>query len=118
MATRYKMAPKADITRPSDALHVIASASGMAADTDLRAVSKMPRHAPQMTTFIGTTAAADVVFLQEDLEKATDVSKTISVPANGVIVVTRPIKKIVKSGSSAIQVVCEYWVGDSQEWNP
>ncbi len=116
---RYKMAPKADITRPSDAFDVIASVAGISGATeDLRARSKMPSHAPQMVTFIGTTAAADVVFLQEDLEKATDISKTVNVPANGVVVVTRPIKALVKSGSGAIQVLCEWWTGDAQEWNP
>jgi hypothetical protein len=113
-----KPAPKPDLTRPSDAFHVIASASGMAADTDLRTVTKMPKHAPQTVTFIGTTAAADIVFLQEDLQKGTDISKTVSVPANAVIVLTRPIKTIVKSGSGAVQILCEWWVGDSAEWNP
>jgi hypothetical protein len=87
-------------------------------EEDLRIVTKMPKHAPQMVTFIGTTAAADVVFQQEDVQKATDISTTISIPANAVVVVTRPIKALVKSGSGAIQVICEWWTGDSQEWNP
>lgn len=113
-----KPAPKCDLTRPSDAFHVITSASGMSTDTDLRTVSKMPKHAPQLVTFIGTTAAADIVFLQEDLQKATDVSKTVNVPANAVLPITRPVKTIVKSGSGAVQVLCEWWVGDSAEWNP
>lgn len=117
---RYKEAPRIDLSRPSDALDVIADASGISGSTeDLRARSKMPKHAPQMLTLIGDSSAQSIVLRQEDLENATNIDKTIKVPANGMVVITRPIKAIVKSGSGTVQVVCEWWVGSSSDevWN-
>ena len=102
---RYDLAPKVDLSRPSDFIVRIASIAGISGSTeDLRAQSGKPMHCPQMTTLIGTTAAADAIMTTEDGE-----SLTVNVPAAGVIVLTRPIKILTKSGSGAIQVVCEYW---------
>jgi hypothetical protein len=111
MAARYTFAPKCDLSRPSDYIVRIASIAGISGSTeDLRAQSGKPRQCPQLVTLIGTTAAADAVMTTED-----DESLTISVPANAVLVLTRPIKTLVKSGSGAVQVVCEYWKSNNAD---
>lgn len=108
---RYELAPKIDMSRCSDAIARIASIAGISGSTeDMRTQSGKPKFCPQMTTLIGTTAAADAVLTTED-----DEALTISVPANSVVVLTRPIKTLVKSGSGAVQVVCEWWVSSSSD---
>jgi len=108
---RYEVAPKMDLGRPSDAIGRIASIAGISGTTeDLRAQSGKPKFCPQMVQLIGTTAAADAVMTTED-----DESLTVSVPANAVVVLTRPIKTLVKSGSGAVQVVCEWWISNNSD---
>lgn len=110
---RYDLSPKLDMSKPSDAIYRVASIAGISGSTeDLRAVSGKPKFCPQMVTLIGTTAAADAVMTTED-----DEALTISVPANAVIVLTRPIKTLVKSGSGAVQVLAEYWCGTNLQRN-
>lgn len=113
---RYHFSPKVDLSRPSDAIYRVASIAGITPDTeDLRAVAGKPRCCPQKVQLSGATALA-AVLVTEDGE-----SITITTPANNVpIVITRPIKTLVKSGSGAVQVVCEWWQSNasSDYWNP
>jgi hypothetical protein len=108
---RFIVTPKVDLSRPSDAMHVVASIAGIATDTlDLRAVSGKPRFCPQKVYLSGATALTAIV-TDED-----DVSHTIVVPANNVpLVLTRPIKTLVKAGSGAVQVIAEYWEPPSSQ---
>lgn len=107
---RFICTPKVDMLRPSDAIARVASITAMSADTDMRAISGKPRFCPQQTLLIGGAATADAVLVTED-----DETLTISVPANGVIPLTRPIKTLVKTGSGAVQVLSEYWEPPSSQ---
>ncbi len=112
MAVR-KPAPRASLNVKSDAMLVVASLAGMSADTDLLAVTKHPKHAPQRVSLSAATALA-AVLTDED-----GVSHTITVPAGGTIVIQRPIATLVKSGSGAVQVICEWFTSESMiDWNP
>jgi hypothetical protein len=108
---RFIPTPKVDLSRPSDAIVRIASVAGITGDTeDLRAQSGKPRHCPQRVTLIGGATALVAVMTTEDAE-----SLTISVPVEGVVIINRPIKTLVKSGSGAVQVVAEYWEPPSSQ---
>jgi hypothetical protein len=107
-------APKPNLTRPSDAMHRVASVTGMSADLDLTAISGLPRHAAQLLTLIGGAATADVVMTPEKSSGGANI--TISVPANTVVLVQHPIKALIKSGSGAVQVVAEWW-NPGNDWN-
>jgi hypothetical protein len=103
--------PKVHTTRPSDAIVRIASVAGITGDTeDLRAQSGKPKFCPQRVTLCGGATALVAVMTDEDGE-----SLTISVPVEGVVVINRPIKTLVKSGSGAVQVIAEYWEPPSSQ---
>lgn len=91
---------------------VVASLTGMSADTDLTAVSKRPKHAAQRVTLSCTTSATAVVTDEDDQ------THTIVVPGNASIVIQRPIKTLVKSGSGAVQAIAEWFAAESTEFNP
>lgn len=112
-------APRNSQDRPSDAWYVIEDVAALSADPDLTAISKKPNFAPQRLTISNDTAASiDVVLVGEDQSATSADTYTISVPPNGTIVLCRPIKSIDESASGAVQVICEWWGGDSLEWNP
>ncbi len=108
---RFIPTPKQALTRPSDAIYVVASIAGITGDTeDLRAISGKPRHCPQRVTLTGATALA-AVMTTEDGEAI-----TVTTPANGTpLILTRPIKTLVKAGSGAVQVIAEYWEPPSSQ---
>lgn len=99
-----KPAPRCSINTKSDRMLVVASLTGMSADTDLTA--GFPHHSAQRVTLSCTTSATAVV-TDED-----DVTHTIVVPGNASLVLQRPIKTLVKSGSGAVQAICEWFAAE------
>jgi hypothetical protein len=107
---RYILTPKVDLGRPSDAIHAVASIAGIATDTlDLRAVSGKPRFCPQKVTLIGATALVAVMTTEDDEPLS------VTTPAGVPLIITRPIKTLVKAGSGAVQVIAEYWEPPSSQ---
>lgn len=107
-----KPAPRGPWTRPSDAIFAVASLAGMAADTDLRTLgASFPKHAPQRVLLIGGASALAAVLQPENGSSTI----TITVPINQVIELHHPIKTLIKSGSGAVGVVCEWWASGS-DW--
>lgn len=107
-----KSAPRISIDKASDHWGVIPDVSALSADPNLAEFAGKPPFCPQMLT-LSSSAGGDIVMADENGE-----SFTVSVPAGGVIVVTRPIKTIDESASGAVQVVMEWWAGSSTEVNP
>ena len=113
----HKPAPRVDLCKGSDTIHVIPDASSSSADTDLREVSGKPKWAPQKLTLIAGAAAAAIILTPEK-----GAAITITVPIGGVVVIQHPINKIVDSGTGAVQVICECsalaarWIGIPEPW--
>ena len=94
-------------------MQVIADVSAIAGDThDFAQQALHPAWSPQKLTLTAATALA-VVMTDEDGK-----AHTITVPAAGVVVITRPIRILTKAGSGAVQVIAE-WLdpNGSNQWN-
>lgn len=87
---------------------VVPDASAIAADLDLAQQSDKPAWAPQKTQLLSATTLS-VVLVEEGSATAAGASFTIIVPAACPVIITRPIRKITKAGSGAVQVICEWF---------
>src|SRR3990167_808726 len=94
-------APRCCTSDESVALMVIAAASDF--DLDLAQQPLYPAWSPQKLTLTAATALA-VVMTDEDGK-----AHTITVPAAGVVVISRPIRLLTKAGSGAVQVIAEWF---------
>lgn len=110
MAVKFP-APRVNTQRFSDAIHRVASITGLGADLDLTAVSGKPKCGARVT-LIGGAATADAVMTTEKGD-----ALTVSVPLNTVVEIRFPIIALVKSGSGAVQALIEWYPGDSCDWN-
>jgi hypothetical protein len=109
-------APRADTTTTSDWWeHVDSIAS---ADLDLRQRSGGGNHAAQLVRLNNTTAGNLVaVLIQEGGETAPD-SQPITVNAGAQYEVPRAVRKIVASGSGALQADIFWWFASNTMANP
>lgn len=108
-------APRCPIDRASDAMHHLNNVgSAISADLNLRAISGKPKWGPQKTTIWADAADQAIVLIDEK-----DVTHTITAPATGApLVLTRPFKTLVDSGTGDVNVVFEWFDrGGSTEWN-
>ena len=109
-------APRADMSRVSDWWEHIADISS--GDVDLRQRQFGGNHAAQLVRLVNNTAGALVaVLIQEKGEDAAD-SQSITVRANDSYEVPRAIRKIVASGSGALQADCFWWFASNSMPNP
>ena len=105
--------PKCDTGEASCAMLVIASVAALSADPDLAQQLGRPAWCPQKLTLLGGASALAVVLVDE-----AGFTHTITVPIEGCVPITRPIRTIDESASGAVQVICEWFdpVG-STDWN-
>ncbi|HEU4582491.1 MAG TPA: hypothetical protein VFS67_29740 [Polyangiaceae bacterium] len=113
-------APRIHTTLPADAwLHIADITNG---DQDLTSVSGAGKFAAQRVRLFNDTAGALVAVLIPEQRRDSNgsegvASQTISVPAGEAYDVPVPIKKIVASGSGALQADAFWWFGNSLEIN-
>ena len=110
-------APRCNLSRASDAMHVITDVgASISADLNLTTIAGKPKWGPQRTTLWNDTAAAvNVVLVDEN-----SITHTISVPVAGScpLVLTRPFKTLVDTGSGDVNVCFEWFdKGGSLDWN-
>lgn len=112
-------APRADLNRTSDWWQHIADITS--ADVDLRQIQYAGNHAAQRIRLKNNTAGALVAVLLQELPSAvpvTSMEQSISVGAGGEYLVDRPIRKIIASGSGALQADCFWWFSSNTMPNP
>lgn len=112
-------APRADMNRTSDWWEHVADISSV--DIDLRQRQYGGNHAAQRVRLVNNTAGAlNAVLLQELPAPVAVTSKeqTITVPPNGQYTVDRAIRKIIASGSGALQADCFWWFASNSMPNP
>lgn len=108
--------PRADTGKPSDWWEHIADISS--GDIDLRQRQFGGNHAAQQLRLVNATAGALVaVLIQEHGPTAPD-AQSITVQANSEYIVPRAIRKIVASGSGALQADAYWWFASNTFPNP
>ena len=110
-----KPAPRADVWKKSDAMHHLNNAgTAISADLNLTTITAKPKWAPQKTTIWADAAAQTIALVDED-----NVTHTITPPSTGnPIVITRPIKTLLESGTLDVNVIFEWFDPQgSTEWN-
>lgn len=109
-------APRADMNKTSDYWEHIADITS--GDVDLRQRAGGGNHAAQLVRLNNTTTGNLVaVLIQEYGESAAD-SQPITVNAGAQYEVPRAIRKIVASGSGALQADVFWWFGSNSMPNP
>lgn len=109
-------APRADMNRTSDYWEHIADITS--ADVDLRQRQFGGNHAAQLVRLNNTTAGNLVAVLIQELGESAAASQSITVNANSQYEVPRAIRKIVASGSGALQADCYWWFAGNSMPNP
>lgn len=109
-------APRADSTKPSDWWEHIADITS--ADVDLRQRSGGGNHAAQLVRLNNTTAGNLVAVLIQEGGETAPSSQSITVNAGAQYEVPRAIRKIVASGSGALQADVFWWFGSNSMPNP
>jgi len=109
-------APRAETTRPSDYWEHIADISS--GDIDLRQRQFGGNHAAQLVRLNNTTAGNLVAVLIQELGESAPASQPITVNAGAQYEVPRAIRKIVASGSGALQADVFWWFGSNSMPNP
>jgi|ERR1044071_1000711 hypothetical protein len=110
-------APRAEMTRPADYWEHIADISS--GDIDLRERQFGGNHSAQLVRLNNTTAGNLVaVLIQECGEAMTPTSQSITVNAGAQYEIPRPIRKIVASGSGALQADVFWWCASNSMPNP
>lgn len=112
-------APRADMNRPSDWWEHIADITS--GDVDLRQRQYGGNHAAQRVRLKNTTAGALVAVLLQELPAkvaVTSMEQSITVAANSEYTVDRAIRKIIASGSGALQADCFWWFASNTMPNP
>ncbi len=106
-------APRCKTNDRSDAMHNIDNIGGaLSADLNLRSISGKPKWGPQKTSLWVDATPAAVVLIDED-----NVTYTITV-STVPLVITRPMKTLVDSGSGDVNVCFEWFDPQgSTEWN-
>lgn len=115
-------APRADTNRVNDWWEHVADISAITgAEMDLAQRQYGGNHAAQQIRLKNNTAGAlDAVLLQELPVGVTPTGKeqTVTVAAGGEYVVNRAIRKIIKSGSGALQADVFWWFASNTMPNP
>ena len=109
-------APRADTTRTSDYWEHIDSIAS--ADIDLRQRQFGGNHAAQLVRLNNTTAGNLVAVLIQELGESAADAQSITVNAGCQYEVPRAIRKIVASGSGALQADCFWWFASNTMPNP
>lgn len=112
-------APKADQHRGADWWEHIADISS--GDVDLRQRAFGGNHAAQVVRLFNATAGTLVAKLLQELPSGVDPTnrdQSVSVPAGQAYEVPRPIRKIIASGSGALQADCFWFFASNTFPNP
>lgn len=109
-------APRADMQKTSDYWEHIADISS--ADIDLRLRAKGGNHAAQLVRLNNTTAGNLVAVLIQEFGETAESSQSITVNAGAQYEIPRAIRKIVASGSGALQADVFWWFGSHSMPNP
>jgi hypothetical protein len=112
-------APRADMNRTSDWWEHVADIS--ATDIDLRQRQHGGNHAAQRVRLKNNTAGPLVAVLLQELPSGlsvTSMEQSITVGANSEYTVDRAIRKIISSGSGALQADCFWWFASNTFPNP
>lgn len=109
-------APRADQTRPSDYWEHIADITS--GDVDLRQRQFGGNHAAQLVRLNNPTAANLVAVLIQELGESEAASQPITINANSQYEIPRAVRKIVASGSGALQADCFWWFASNSMPNP
>lgn len=109
-------APRADLSTPSDYWEHIADISS--ADIDLRQRALGGNHAAQLVRLNNTTAGNLVAVLIQEFGEAAPASQSITINAGAQYEIPRAIRKIVASGSGALQADVFWWYGSNSMPNP
>ncbi len=112
-------APRADMSRTSDWWEHIASIAS--ADIDLRERQYGGNHAAQLVRLNNTTAGNLVAVLLQELPSALSVTsqeQSITINAGQQYEVPRAVRKIIASGSGALQADVFWWFASNSIPNP
>lgn len=110
--------PRADQSRPSDWWEHINDITS--ADVDLRQRGYGGNHAAQLVRLNNTTTGNLIAVLLQELPEgaSTSLTQQITVNAGCQYEVPRAIRKIVASGSGALQADCFWWFASNTMPNP
>lgn len=109
-------APRADTSKTSDWWEHIADISS--GDVDLRERAFGGNHAAQQLRLFNATAGVLVAVLIQESPEAVPSSQSVSVEAGRDYIVPRAIRKIVASGSGALQADAYWWFASNTMPNP
>ena len=109
-------APRADTSKTSDWWEHIADITS--GDVDLRERQFGGNHAAQQLRLFNSTAGALVAVLIQETPETSPSSQPITVPAGRDYIVPRAIRKIVASGSGALQADAYWWFASNTMPNP